>query len=250
MLVLALDTSTPVITAGLVDVLEPHRLIAAMQAGEDTSTHTVIAELTIDDAYGHAEKLMPLVTDVMRAGDHALSELAAVVVGIGPGPFTGLRVGMVTAASLGDALGIPVHGVPSHDGMAAAAGAETAGGSGERVLLVATDARRREVYASVYEGGPTPVWGPQPLAADQLPHVLTQAGITVRAVAGAGADLVRGVLDAPIADPGSLSAGLAQCALQPLVTGAQPGPLEPLYLRRPDATVPAAPKAVLPDTRP
>ena len=61
---------------------------------------------------------MPLAREALDAAGHTLRGLDAVVVGLGPGPFTGLRVGIATAAALGDGLGIPVHGVPSHDGLA------------------------------------------------------------------------------------------------------------------------------------
>ena len=80
---------------------------------------TVLAEHTADDPFAHAERLMPLARAALAEADRRPAELDAVVVGLGPGPFTGLRVGIATAAALGDGLGIPVHGVPSHDGACA-----------------------------------------------------------------------------------------------------------------------------------
>ena len=135
MLVLAIDTSTPVITVGVVNVKRPHEMVAELQAAgggltespdkakrtgqfafpSPSDVYSVLAEKTRIDAFGHVEHLMPMVTDAVVETGHSVKDLEAVVVGIGPGPFTGLRVGMVTAAALGDALNIPVHGVPSHD---------------------------------------------------------------------------------------------------------------------------------------
>ena len=145
-LVLAIDTSTPQITVGVVEVLSPHEVIAALETAIAADAPApdpdrLLAERVVIDAYGHAEKLLPLVTATLGDAGKALPDLAAIVVGVGPGPFTGLRVGMATAAALGDARDIPVHPVPSHDALAAAA-------HFDGPLLVATDARRKEVYAS------------------------------------------------------------------------------------------------------
>lgn len=90
-------------------------------------------------ATGHAEHLAELVKQV--APD--ISEVTAIVVGVGPGPYTGLRVGVVTAAMMGEALGVPAAGVCSLDGL----GLRVGDG------VVVTDARRREVFAARYEGG-------------------------------------------------------------------------------------------------
>ena len=269
MLVLAVDTSTPVVTAGVLRVLMPHEILAAAEdsaaavAGSGGSVAgsgdgppspvQALAERTVTDAFGHAEHLMPLVQDALTGAEAGLADLAAIVVGLGPGPFTGLRVGIATAQALGDALSVPVHGIPSHDGLALAATdpssidpsstdrtwADQAAG-----FLIATDARRREVYLSGYSGGVRRV-GPLVAApadvATQLPDGFTPAWI-----AGPGAGLLAGALGLPVREiVGSVSRGLVRAALRQLLTGAIPGPLAPLYLRRPDATVPGAPKPVL-----
>jgi tRNA threonylcarbamoyl adenosine modification protein YeaZ len=161
--------------------------------------------------------------------DQRPADLDAVVVGLGPGPFTGLRVGIVTAAALGDGLRVPVHGVPSHDALAAAMHTD-------RPFLVVTDARRREVYLSEYAGG-VRVRGPEVL---RPADVRSDAG----AVGGAGAGLVAELGLELLAPPRPLSAGLVSAAATALLTGAAPGPLTPLYLRRPDA-VPPRPRAAL-----
>lgn len=240
MLVLAIDTSTPDITAGVVRVKRPHELAAELSSG---ATHPVpvqvLAEKTVTHAFGHAEHLMPLVTAALAEAGRALGDLEAVVVGIGPGPFTGLRVGMATAAALGDALDLAVHGVPSHDAVARAV-------CDHGDFLVVTDARRREVYATAYAAQGIAVHGPDIVTPAALDEWCAAQGAAPQWIAGAGAHLAAGLgLPArPLARP--LSEGLVTCAMQALLTGAVPGPLAPLYLRRPDATEPHAPKPVLP----
>ena len=240
MLVLAIDTSTPEVTAGVVALRSPHELIAAMQDGQDARPATVLAQRTAVDPLGHAEKLMPLVSASLAAAGHGLRDLDAVVVGVGPGPFTGLRVGMVTGAALGDALDIPVHPVSGHDGLARSLHPLTGD------LLVVTDARRREVYVSGYRADGRRVLGPGVVAPAAVPELLAERGPTPTHVAGAGAALLT-ALDLPVLGPppDPLVLGLVEVAATPLLTGAQPGPLVPLYLRRPDATVPGARKSVL-----
>lgn len=215
-LVLALDTATPMVTVGVVEVT----------AGGIVARSVRVA----DDARKHAELLMPGALAACADAGVALREIQAVVTGTGPGPFTGLRVGMVTAAALGDALGIAVHGVCTLDAIARDAG----GGR----LLVVTDARRREVYWAAYDGerrtaGPC-VDAPATLV-DRIPElgVLVAAG---GSAAGTGL---------PVCAPASPSpAGLAAVAAAALRAGVVPGPLEPLYLRRPDAVEPRARKPV------
>ena len=107
------------------------------------------------DARAHSEKLAPLVRDTLAAAGVAPGDLTDVAVGTGPGPFTGLRVGMVTAVTMGHVLGIPVHGVCSLDALAEQALA----GSAVPELLVATDARRKEVYWARYGRGADPSEG-------------------------------------------------------------------------------------------
>ena len=124
------------------------------------------------DPFAHAERLMPLAQAALAEAGHGLEELDAVVVGLGPGPFTGLRVGIATAAALGDGLDIPVHGVPSHDGTARALAPSSANGR----LLVVTDARRREVYLSAYRADGAGV-GPAGGRARAVAGTLAEQGI-------------------------------------------------------------------------
>ncbi len=199
-LVLALDTATPAVTAGIVVFAEGLE---------------VLAERVTVDARAHAEQITP---NVLRAFDDAglkMGDLEAVVVGCGPGPFTGLRVGMATAAAYGHALNLPVHGVCSLD----AIGVRTTGET-----LVVTDARRREVYWARYQEG---------LRIDG-PAVSAPAAVDVgTAEAVAGSPEHAALFDLPHVGPSCPTvAGLVAAVNDWSMTSE---PLVPLYLRRPDA---------------
>jgi tRNA threonylcarbamoyladenosine biosynthesis protein TsaB len=155
---------------------------------------------------------------------------------VGPGPYTGLRVGVVTARVLGSVLGIPVHGVCSLDVIAEAAAAAAPG----QEFLVATDARRKEVYWARYDAAGRRLAGPLVGAASSIPGA---AGL---AAAGNGARLYPeafGMLIGPDYPDARTLAGL--------VGRREPGGAallapDPLYLRRPDAREPGPPKRVTP----
>lgn len=253
MLVLALDTSTPSVTAGVVRLLRPHEFAAAVHrdAGSGAPKPSeLLAEESVTDPFAHAERLMPLATAALARVGQTVKDLDAVVVGLGPGPFTGLRVGIATAAALGDGLDIPVHGVPSHDATARALAPQLSATSPGR-LLVVTDARRREVYLSAYRPDGGRVLGPLVVAPAQVPNLLAEHGVAADYLTGAGATLLESQRG-PGFNPEAIdsigvakSLGLVERAAIALLTGAVPGPLTPLYLRRPDATEPGARKSVL-----
>ncbi len=100
MLLLALDTATPAVTVALHD------------------GHRVLAEVSEVDARRHAELLAPGIEAVLAQAGATTRDLTAIAVGTGPGPFTGLRVGLVTARTLASTLGVPVHGVCTLDVLA------------------------------------------------------------------------------------------------------------------------------------
>lgn len=217
MLVLAVDTATPAVTAGLV------HLSPAADADTRPAVATLSARVKVD-ARAHAEVLTPQILECLAEAGVSRAELDAVVVGIGPGPFTGLRVGMATAAAFGDALGLPVHGVCSLDAIAADA-ADEPRGRGE--LLVVTDARRREVYWARYLDGAR-VAGPEVGKPADVP--VPEAG----AIAGSAAHV--DYFDLPVLPVETPSpAGLVTVAADALLAGTAPEALVPLYLRRPDA---------------
>lgn len=215
MVLLAIDTSTSLIGAALHDGSQ------------------VVCEVTHPEDRRHAELLGPAVQQCLDESGVSRAEVSAVVVGVGPGPFTGLRVGVVTALVLGRALGVQVHALCSLDVLAAQT-ARTMGGSGE--LLVATDARRKEVYWARYvvtAGAASRTAGPGVGKAGELAEELR----ALPAV-GRGADLYAESLNA-VAGPRDVQpAALAELAVAVLDAGDPGGlllPVEPLYLRRPDA---------------
>ena len=110
----------------------------------DSETGAVLARRDRTHARGHAEVLVPYLLECLAEAGLRRADLGAVIVGCGPGPFTGLRVGMATGAAFGDALGIEVHGVCSLDAIAH-------GEPGD--VVVVTDARRKEVYWARYADG-------------------------------------------------------------------------------------------------
>ncbi|MEV6216386.1 tRNA (adenosine(37)-N6)-threonylcarbamoyltransferase complex dimerization subunit type 1 TsaB [Nocardia sp. NPDC058379] len=217
MLVLAVDTATPAVTAGLV------HLSPAADADTRPAVATLAARVKVD-ARAHAEVLTPQILECLTEAGVRRDQLDALVVGVGPGPFTGLRVGMATAAAFGDALGLPVYGVCSLDAIAAEAAGEQRD-SGE--LLVVTDARRREVYWARYLNG----------ARSAGPEVCKPAEVPLGdAVAIAGSAAHVDYFDLPVLPSETPSpAGLVAVAAPELLAGTAPEPLVPLYLRRPDA---------------
>ena len=222
MLLLAFDTATPAVTVALHD-----------------GTH-VLAETTTVDARRHGELLASSIDAVLAEAGASRLDITAVAAGTGPGPYTGLRAGLVTARVLGSALGVPVYGFGTLDVIAAdviAAGPVAAAGG--REFLVATDARRREVYWARYDATGRRLDGP----AVSVPAGLAEVAGGIPA-AGAGPLLYPGVLGEPV-EPAYPAAGtLARLAVRQLAAG-QPGTgAEPIYLRRPDARVPGPPKRV------
>lgn len=235
MLVLAIDTSTPQVTAGIVDTNPA-----------DAPAPRTLAFRAHLDARAHNEVLTPLILDCLTEAGVARADLGAVVVGHGPGPFTGLRVGMATAAAFADALSIPVHGVGSLDAIALGVGKLP---EGARVLAV-TDARRREVYHASFEvrdGRPVRVGGPavdKPADLAGAPDVIVGSAKHAALVAEVLGGEVREAYPTPEGLVAAVTDGVRDDALV-----AQPKPLVPAYLRRPDA-VPPKPRprsAALPD---
>ena len=192
--------------------------------------HRTVAERAVVDARRHGELVAPLVDEVLSMAGTRPADLTAICVGLGPGPYTGLRVGIVTAKVLAFGLGVPVYGVCSLDALARLADVDGP-------FTVLTDARRKEVYWAGYEYGER-VSGP---SVDK-PAVLAER--IAGPVVGPGAELYR-ELFADVRGPAQQSAGaLAELAVDRAAAGAPAEELRPLYLRRPDATEPGRPKAV------
>ncbi|MBA3745534.1 tRNA (adenosine(37)-N6)-threonylcarbamoyltransferase complex dimerization subunit type 1 TsaB [Sporichthya sp.] len=213
MLLLAIDTSTPAVS------------VALCRDGVALATETVV------DARRHNELLAVSIEAVLDRAGVTPRQVDAVAAGVGPGPYTGLRVGLMTARALAHALGIPAYGICSLDVLARAAARAIDG-----EFVVATDARRKEVYWASYAGGER-ISGPSVDKPAEVPY----AGPLV----GEG-----GVLY-PEAFPGARPplhpdpVDLAAIVEEYVAAGRETLPLEPLYLRKPDAAPPGARKRAL-----
>jgi len=187
----------------------------------------VVASLDSDEGLRHGELLAPAIQQVLRDADAIPQDVSAIAVGVGPGPFTGLRVGLVTARTMALALGIPVHGVCTLDILAA-----EAVDAGMDDFLVATDARRKEVYLASYVGGHR----------DGDPQVVRPADVASdRIVVGHGATLYRQAFPNAAAPEHPSAVVLCDVVMRERHALLDP---EPLYLRRPDVMEPRAPKRV------
>lgn len=210
-MLLAFDTATPQVTVALHD-------------GDD-----VVAEVASDRTMKHGEQLAPLISDILAAAGIVRQDLTAIAVGAGPGPFTGLRVGLVTARTLGFALEIPVYAACTLDVLAVEAVASGIGGP----FFVATDARRKEVYLASYDPDGVRLEGP---VVARPAEVATSAPVV-----GEGALLYPDAFPTPLGPVRPSAGWLARAVAEEQVELMDP---EPLYLRRPDAVEQAAQKKV------
>lgn len=215
MLILGIDTATSAISAAVSD-----------------GSGLVVSRAVLDPR-GHTEHLAPTIATVLREAGATPGDLRAIAVGVGPGPFTGLRVGLATALTMGLALDIPVHGVCSLDALAVQAAQHHTG-----ELLVATDARRRETYWARYAVAPgrvDPLTEPAvTLPADLPPEVRTLpvAGRAALIYPDAFGSLVRGADGEGVLDVDA--AAVITLVRQGLAAG-RTLPVRARYLRRPDA---------------
>jgi len=223
-LLLAFDTATPAVTVALHD------------------ESRVLAGSTRVDARRQGELLAPGIVDALREAGRTRDEITHIAVGVGPGPYTGLRVGIVTALAMGDALGVPVHGVCTLDALAYAARRD---GTVSGPFTAATDARRKEVYWARYDDTGTRVDGP---AVDRAGDIAD--AIEGLPAVGAGAALYPDAFPDARGPAHPDAAALAAFAVERLAAGGELPAPEPLYLRRPDAQVPAGYKAVTQDGPP
>jgi tRNA threonylcarbamoyladenosine biosynthesis protein TsaB len=208
-LLLAFDTSTPAVTVALHDGTQ------------------VLASHTVVDARRHGELLAPGIARVLADARKSASDLTGIGVGVGPGPFTGLRIGLMTARAMGDALALPVSGVCTLDVIAATI-------VSAQPFLVATDARRREVYWATYDASSMRIDGP---------HVERPADVEWQGAAyGAGGlmypDAFVNAQQPEYPDAGVLASMIANGSAMVL-------PPDPLYLRRPDAVEPSPRRPVV-----
>ena len=217
-MLLAFDTSSPTVS------------VAVLGGRNEERGDEVLVELTSEQEMRHGEQLAPLIEQALGQAGVSRFELTAIGVGCGPGPFTGLRVGLVTARTLAAVLELPVYGVCSLDALAVQA---VASGVVEEPFVVATDARRKEVYLAAYDERARRLSGPAVAKPDTV--------ATDAPVVGEGALLYPEHFPRPVG-PSRASAGwLGRAIVHEAAELLDP---EPLYLRRPDAEVPSARKPV------
>ena len=191
----------------------------------DPASRRVLAEHATEDTRRHAEVIGPFLHDALRDAGITPSDVTGVVAGMGPGPFTGLRVGIAAARTFAAARAVPFLPLVSHDAVAADVVARDADDAGPFVVL--TDARRREVHWSLHDQAGTRTAGPGLAKPADLDDVLG-ASRAVRRITAATVPAGR----------------LGVLAADRLASGAPFADDTPLYLREPDVTVPGAPKRV------
>ncbi|MFZ6991624.1 tRNA (adenosine(37)-N6)-threonylcarbamoyltransferase complex dimerization subunit type 1 TsaB [Curtobacterium sp. RRHDQ66] len=184
----------------------------------DPETRQVLAERSTEDTRRHAEVIGPFLQGVLEDAGITAADVTGVVAGMGPGPFTGLRVGIAAARTFAAARGVPFLPLVSHDAVAA---------EHDGPLVVLTDARRREVYWSVHDQTGTRIAGPGLAKPADLDDVLGASSRFRRVTA----------VTIPAGRLGSLAADR-------LASGGSFADDAPLYLRDPDVTMPGAPKRV------
>ena len=210
-MLLALDTSTPLVSVALYD------------------EGAVLDVSTSDRPMQHGEQLAPMISAALERVEAVRQDVSAIAAGVGPGPFTGLRVGLVTARTLGFALGIPVYGVCSLDVLAV----QAVDGGVHEPFLATIDARRKELFWASYDEQGTRLDGPHVDRPTDLPDD--------RLVVGAAGGLYRSEFER-VSGPAAPSA--ATLALVVTDERAELLDPEPIYLRRPDAAIPGPPKRV------
>jgi tRNA threonylcarbamoyl adenosine modification protein YeaZ len=214
--------------------------------GIDTSLGSAVAVVEPDgvirsdvqslDPRGHAEVIGTLIERALAEASVTPSAITHVAAGMGPGPFTGLRVGIAAARTFALGRGVPVVPVPSHDAVALELLLHDALTGGwedavDETFAVVTDARRREFAYTLYrglddDGLPVRVAEPALVPRDDLDAVLAGASAARR-----DADRIPAAM-------------LALAATRSLTAGRGQGPADALYLRSPDVTLPHAPKRV------
>ncbi|HNV09819.1 MAG TPA: tRNA (adenosine(37)-N6)-threonylcarbamoyltransferase complex dimerization subunit type 1 TsaB [Propionibacteriaceae bacterium] len=206
--------------------------------GVDTSTDicvglasdgVVVGRDLVADRRGHAEKLMPAIIALCAGAGIAVRDLDEVAVGVGPGPFTGLRVGIVTAHTLAFLSGTELHGVCSLD-VLARQWVESASAPPTE-FVVASDARRKELYWAHYDASGRRLGDAR---------VSDPADIPALPLAGPGREVYPDLFP-DAGGPTRLDAGILAAQWADLPDAG----IEPLYLRKPDASVPTTRKSTL-----
>jgi tRNA threonylcarbamoyladenosine biosynthesis protein TsaB len=226
----------------------------------DTATDACSATLWADGAVaahrsaamarGHAEALMPMVVEVIGAAELNFADLTGVAVTVGPGAFTGLRIGLSAARGIGLAAGIPVLGATTLEVVARAVpAAERAPDRHGANVVAAIESKRADLYVQAFGPDLAPLGAPASVMPEALAAALPGGPLVL---AGDGAARAAAALDAAQVGPGRITLStsgphpdtrvLAALAAGRLADAARPEDMpapEPLYLRPPDAKLPA-----------
>ena len=201
----------------------------------DAEGDVLLAAAEPEIGKGHAEQLMAVIAGVLDAANVTYGDLARIGVTVGPGSFTGIRVGVAAARGLALALGVPAVGIDTLSALAA-----PAFGQG-RAILATLDARRGEIYAALYATDGAVLAAPRALAPAHLPALLASlAADAPLGLVGTGSAIAQAALsgrDALVLDPRSR---IDMAALARLAARAADAPPRPLYLRGADAKPPSA----------
>lgn len=233
MRILAFDTATPATTVAL--------------SGVDNVIFTARHDPRPGERPGHATRLLPLVALVLERAGIGWNALDRIAVGVGPGTFTGLRIGIATARALSRARDIPLVGVSTLESLALARPAPDAAPAGLDAVLAVLDARRGEVFAAIWridEAGEfeNALLRPRALAPEALAELAAPLGPAMLAI-GDGAVAFREVLERSgsfIPDDDSplhKVTATNHCRLADRLEGGVPDEVRPDYIRAPDAEI-------------
>lgn len=233
MRILAFDTATPATTVAL--------------SGVDNVIFTARHDPRPGERPGHATRLLPLVALVLERAGIGWNGLDRIAVGVGPGTFTGLRIGIATARALSRARDIPLVGVSTLESLALARPAPDAAPAGLDAVLAVLDARRGEVFAAIWridEAGEfeNALLRPRAIAPEALAELAEPLGPAMLAI-GDGAVAFREVLERSgsfIPDDDSplhKVTATNHCRLADRLEGGVPDEVRPDYLRAPDAEI-------------
>ncbi|HEU0317311.1 MAG TPA: tRNA (adenosine(37)-N6)-threonylcarbamoyltransferase complex dimerization subunit type 1 TsaB, partial [Solirubrobacteraceae bacterium] len=226
-------TSQAVIVLGF-DTATPATAVAITGTDNDTELRHEPAD---GERPGHVSQLLPLIEQAIEQADTTWDQIERIAVDVGPGTFTGLRIGIATAHGLAHARGLPLAGVSSLEALAA----EAAHDEHEGPVLAVLDARRGEAFAAAWTAGGAPLLEPAALGPEALAEQVKSLHPGTLAV-GDGAVRFRGVLEAAgVAVPDDDSAlhrvrARQVCLLGGRGSAGDPAQVLPLYLRAPDAS--------------
>lgn len=219
MIVLSFDTSLAACSAAVVDVSEDARVLSASRC---------------EPGKGHAEILLGMISEVMSTAGAGFEDVDRQIVTIGPGSFTGVRVGLSAARGFRIAHNIPICGVSTLQAIAANASKSDAVDR-KAPIAVIIDARRNQAYGQVFDAALKPLCAPSLLAVDELGRWIEPWKDMSLTLMGSGAGLITktGNLMLKIEDYALPDAACFAMALRD--TEPDQTPPDPLYLRKPDA---------------